>query len=328
MSPNLLSRLRAALAAGVDEIRSPAPHVSATAPPREPTWERFVAQPTPLASANLVSAPGHWFTHHASGAPLLVARGEDGVLRGFLNACLHQGNRIVGGESGESASGFQCSFHGWSYDTCGRLVEAADTPNAPLGQSLVPVNVEEHAGLVLAIPSTAERDVAAWLGPLAAELETAGLGAYRSVRRMEQVRRTSFRSVAAVLVDPARLGGWSDARVVVDADGAHLRFAAAPVGIADGDLFMTALRGWFFFPSTLLLVRGPQVSIVSAFVREDGRVGWRHETLVAPGLDPDVAFLLQVEQRLYEAESVLPRNVPGVRWLDARLWEKDLRSPP
>lgn len=313
MSPNLLSRLRAALASGADDVRPPA---SPAGPPGAATWERFVSQPAPLGSAGLVDRPGSWFSHHSSGAPLLVSRGEDGALRGFLNACLHQGNRVVGGESGRDASGFQCSFHGWTYDTCGRLTGPA---GSPVGQSLVPVAVEERSGLVFAIPSTSEVEVAAWLGPVAADIDAAGLGAYTSVRRMEQVRRSDYRSIAAVLVDPGRLAGWPDARVVMDADGPHLRFAAAPVGTAEREVFPTAVRGWFLFPSLLILMRGAEVSLVGISVQEDGRVGWRHEALVAPGIDPDMPWWLHLEQRLYEAESTPPREGPGVAWLDAKL---------
>jgi phenylpropionate dioxygenase-like ring-hydroxylating dioxygenase large terminal subunit len=51
---------------------------------------------------------------------LLVVRGPDGVIRAFHNICRHRGNRIVQTCAG-SARHFFCGFHGWTYDTHGRL---------------------------------------------------------------------------------------------------------------------------------------------------------------------------------------------------------------
>lgn len=50
--------------------------------------------------------------------PVLVARGSDGKIRGFLNACSHRGAKVVRQLSGNARS-FVCPFHLWTYDTTG-----------------------------------------------------------------------------------------------------------------------------------------------------------------------------------------------------------------
>lgn len=55
---------------------------------------------------------------------LIVVRGDDGVIRAFHNVCRHRGNQVAQGCG--NAKGFACGFHGWTYDTCGTLVNVPD----------------------------------------------------------------------------------------------------------------------------------------------------------------------------------------------------------
>lgn len=52
--------------------------------------------------------------------PIIVVRGEDGVVRSFYDVCRHRGTVVEKRECGK-AKGFMCDFHGWTYDTKGRL---------------------------------------------------------------------------------------------------------------------------------------------------------------------------------------------------------------
>ncbi len=45
---------------------------------------------------------------------LIIARGQDGVIRGFHNVCRHRGYRIEKAGIGSTRS-FVCGFHGWTY---------------------------------------------------------------------------------------------------------------------------------------------------------------------------------------------------------------------
>ena len=54
------------------------------------------------------------------GVPVLVRRGEDGALHGFINVCRHRAGPIV--SQGKTVCRvLRCQYHGWMYDQHGRL---------------------------------------------------------------------------------------------------------------------------------------------------------------------------------------------------------------
>ena len=83
--------------------------------------------------------------------PVLLTRGADGVVRGFLNACRHRGAVVVPEGSGRSRR-FVCPYHGWAYDEGGALVAIrhaesfGEVDRACLGLTALPV--QERAGLI------------------------------------------------------------------------------------------------------------------------------------------------------------------------------------
>ena len=71
--------------------------------------------------------PGDYFVRDIEvlDASVVVVRGTDGTLRGFHNICTHRGNRLVRETQGRG-SGFQCGFHGWTFDPNGALAFVTD----------------------------------------------------------------------------------------------------------------------------------------------------------------------------------------------------------
>ena len=69
--------------------------------------------------------PGSYKLCDIAGAPVLLARDEDGVVRAFYNACRHRGAPVVRGECG-TARRLTCQFHAWSYNLAGELVQVPD----------------------------------------------------------------------------------------------------------------------------------------------------------------------------------------------------------
>ncbi|KAF8067235.1 choline monooxygenase [Scenedesmus sp. PABB004] len=69
-----------------------------------------------------VFRPGDFVCGAIAGAPFLVVRGQDGVLRAFHNVCRHHAAAVAEG-SGNAAT-FTCPYHAWTYDDRGRLVKA------------------------------------------------------------------------------------------------------------------------------------------------------------------------------------------------------------
>ena len=125
-----------------------------------------------------VRAAGDWTTVDVLGVPMLIARGEDGELRAFLNVCRHRGAAVAAG-CGHERHRFVCPYHSWTYDSTGALVgrpQEADFLHAPRDRSaLQHVPVTSRCGLVWVVPS-ADRtfDWDAYFGPMADTLEHLG----------------------------------------------------------------------------------------------------------------------------------------------------------
>ena len=64
--------------------------------------------------------PGDYITLEVGGAPVLVLRGDDGVVRGFHNVCRHRGTQLCREERGHVRS-VVCPYHAWTYARNGEL---------------------------------------------------------------------------------------------------------------------------------------------------------------------------------------------------------------
>jgi choline monooxygenase len=92
-----------------------------------------------------VEKPGQFVTASIAGEPIVVVRGNDGVLRGFYNVCRHHAAAVVTEPCGQ-ASILHCPYHGWNYGLDGSLKgmpEFDGVKNFERQQnSLVPVKAE------------------------------------------------------------------------------------------------------------------------------------------------------------------------------------------
>ena len=140
----------------------------------------FRRQPVVVGFSAQLRRPGDFVTHDATGQPILVVRGTDGVLRAFLNVCRHRSATVEQKPCGANRRAFVCAYHGWSYDLTGRLVGITD--GAQFGDidkaahGLRRLKVAEKYGLVWVVPTAlpdgeaADLDIDGWLGPLATDL--------------------------------------------------------------------------------------------------------------------------------------------------------------
>ena len=69
-----------------------------------------------------VADSGDWFSFDTHGETVVVTCQPDGNLSAFHNVCQHRGVAIVGPSQGCGARRFTCPYHGWVYDTTGKLV--------------------------------------------------------------------------------------------------------------------------------------------------------------------------------------------------------------
>jgi PAH dioxygenase large subunit len=73
-----------------------------------------------LAHESEMPNKGDYVTRTLAGEPVVLVRGDDGVVRGFLNSCRHRGMKICRADHGH-LSLFRCPYHGWTYSRTGAL---------------------------------------------------------------------------------------------------------------------------------------------------------------------------------------------------------------
>lgn len=68
-----------------------------------------------------LKGPNSFIARKIGGRELIIAQDPSGTVRAFINACRHRG-ALVCREPAGCAKTFVCPYHGWSFDTRGRLV--------------------------------------------------------------------------------------------------------------------------------------------------------------------------------------------------------------
>jgi nitrite reductase/ring-hydroxylating ferredoxin subunit len=119
-----------------------------------------------------VRNPGDFSALTIAGRPLLVVRGDDGVVRTYLNVCRHRGAQITSDCFG-SARRFTCPYHFWVYDTQGVLVgnTARDSFAGMEADRLIELPTAERSGAVFAVLTPdVPLNIDAWLGAMAPAL--------------------------------------------------------------------------------------------------------------------------------------------------------------
>lgn len=106
--------------------------------------------PIPFCPSSALPEAGSYVARTAAGIPLVVVRGDDGVVRGFRNACRHRGAQVAQGSG--CAKAFRCNYHGWTYRLDGGLQHIPHEQGFPdldkQQHALAPVQVREQAGLI------------------------------------------------------------------------------------------------------------------------------------------------------------------------------------
>lgn len=120
-----------------------------------------------------VAEPGSYRLFTRSGAPILVVRGHDGVLRAFYNSCRHRGAPVVRDDCGV-VKRLTCQYHSWSYDTAGELRAVPEARSfAGLDEpalGLVPVRCETWQGFVFVNEDPDAAPLVDHLGPLTEQM--------------------------------------------------------------------------------------------------------------------------------------------------------------
>ncbi len=119
--------------------------------------------------------PNHhdFITTYMGEDPVILVRDGDGRLGAYLNVCRHRGNRVCTADSGTKAT-FTCSYHGWVFDSAGKLVSVPHMEDGyfndldPGQWGLVPVaQLDVYKGLVFATFDPEAPPLLEYLGDMA-----------------------------------------------------------------------------------------------------------------------------------------------------------------
>jgi len=129
------------------------------------------------ARLDQVAEPGQLTSAWAGSLPVVLARGRDGELRGFVNVCRHRGHILCDGDARRET--IQCPYHAWTYGLDGTLRNA---PRADLepgfdkdALGLVPVSVDAWGPFVFVNPDADAAPLADELGELPELLAADGI---------------------------------------------------------------------------------------------------------------------------------------------------------
>ncbi len=115
-----------------------------------------------------IPEPGDYLTFAINDQPIVVVRGDDGVVRSFSNVCLHRMMRLADGRG--RCRKFTCPYHAWTYDLNGRLVAAPhmrETPGFRVADHALPaVRTELWEGWIYVTLNPAAPATATLFGPL------------------------------------------------------------------------------------------------------------------------------------------------------------------
>ncbi len=285
----LVRRVLDHIAAGTTDqadttYRQPAEHYTSPGRLARELERLFGLLPLAVAHLSELAAPGDFVTRRIGDIPVLLTRDRAGGLRAFLNVCRHRGTQVVPDPRGR-ANGFACPYHAWSYGLDGALLAVPHARGFPgvepgLAAGLVPLPAAAAAGFawISLDRATTSFDPAAWLGPLAAELDGLAIAAQHvhEPRTIELAQNWKLAADGALETYHLRATHrtsiyplFHDNLGLVDVFGPHIRtvFPKRSIGelagrpTAEWHLRPHANILYFLFPSTILLVE-PDHSMV------------------------------------------------------------------
>jgi nitrite reductase/ring-hydroxylating ferredoxin subunit len=230
---------------------------------------------TPLIAclSNQLPEPGSFVTFDATSVPMIVMRGKDGQVRAFLNVCPHRGARVIRNDSGKT-SRFSCRFHGWTFDTTGKVIgvpeEAQFCGEIDAQKHLTACPAEERHGLVFvqATPNST-MDLDAHLAGFGPEIDVLELHkAERVIGEDLEIRAnwkygidTFFETYHLNSLHRETFKGLFSPVCAFETFGRHHRYTFAPMALdewvrtpeSEWNLDLLPLQ-YFIFPNTVIAV--------------------------------------------------------------------------
>ena len=121
-----------------------------------------------VGRADEIAEPGDYLVHDMCEESAIVVRGDDGVIRAFANTCRHRGTRLL--EEQGHCRAIICPYHGWTYDTLGKLVGTRGMERTLAfemsANNLIPLRLESWGGFLFVCYHQDVEPLAQWLGNL------------------------------------------------------------------------------------------------------------------------------------------------------------------
>ena len=139
-----------------------------------------------VAHQALLAEPGDHVVDRIGSVPVIIVRGQDGVLRAFANVCRHSAGPLALC-NGQGARALRCQYHGWTYTLQGQLRIAPEMQSAEdfnLGDITLPeFRVQEWQGLVFVAIDDATPAFEQVVEGITARIAPIELSAMRFLRR-------------------------------------------------------------------------------------------------------------------------------------------------
>jgi choline monooxygenase len=133
-----------------------------------------------------LAEPGDHVVERIGEEPVIVVRGQDGVLRAFPNVCRHRAGPLALC-NGKGARALHCKYHGWTYTLEGQLRSAPEMQAAQDFRvediRLPPLRVHEWQGLVFVALDDSVPDFDDVYGGIVERIAPIDLSAMRYLRR-------------------------------------------------------------------------------------------------------------------------------------------------
>ena len=135
----------------------------------------FYDHPIPIALSAEFKENNSYKATKVIDTPLLITRGEDGVVRTFINICKHRGAPVCPEGIGKKSK-FSCTYHGWMYNNTGNLVNIFKSDTfGDIDKSKIKLTelfCEEKSGFIWAcLNPDIKYDLNKWMNGFDAELD-------------------------------------------------------------------------------------------------------------------------------------------------------------
>jgi choline monooxygenase len=149
----------------------------------------------PGMAADIPNA-GDYLTWNVAGQPVFVIRSKDGSIRTYANVCLHRMMTLLEGKG--CAQRITCPYHGWTYDTEGKVIGAGymagrDPEFDKKGYRLPEVRTEVWQGIIYVTLNPDAPSVKELLSALEPEVARFKLDKYVPFETQDHIWNTNWK---------------------------------------------------------------------------------------------------------------------------------------